>query len=98
MGAQSSTDINIEDDNQWTPLLLAAHERLWSMVECLVGWGSVLNVTDVNGDTPLHFVVSSTESSPVQSTHLKEVYVNRCMSARYIITTLFHCMYNMAMV
>ena len=77
---QNFTDINVEDDNQQTPLFLAASEGHWSVVECLVGWGSVLNAANVNGDTPLHSVVSSAKSSPVESTHLKEVYMNACVS------------------
>ena len=71
--AQNCVDINIETENHSTPLMLAADMGHWSVVERLVGLGAVLNATDDKGNTPLHLVVSSAKSFPVESTELKQV-------------------------
>ena len=72
--SQNSVDINAEStDTRATPLHLAAYQGHWNVLECLVGWGAMLNVMDKNGDTPLHFVIASTKELPVESTQLKKV-------------------------
>ena len=56
-----------------TPLHLAADRASWAVVECLVGWGALLNVTDVNGETPLHIVVYRKSPTVPDSVQLKMV-------------------------
>ena len=54
---QASVNINIQSlESKSTPLHMAIKSSRWSVVECLVGWGALLNVVDRDGNTPLHTV------------------------------------------
>ena len=56
-----------------TALHLAAEEGHWSVVECLVGWGATLSVTDARGNTPMHNVASNKKEAVPESPHLRKV-------------------------
>ena len=55
---QSACDVDAKNNKNRTALHLAAYECNPRIVEKLVGYGAVLNVKDVYGDTPLHDVLA----------------------------------------
>lgn len=66
-------DIDQETEHKATALHLAAFRGHWSTVECLVGWGALLNTADMNGDTPLSIVVREKNPSAVSTPQLQKV-------------------------
>ena len=56
-----------------TPLRYAAARASWAVMECLMGWGAQLDVTDVTGETALHTVVRKKSPVVPDSEQLKMV-------------------------
>ena len=70
---QASVNINIQlHKSKITPLHMAIHKSRWSVVECLVGWGALLNVVDSDGNTPLHILITLRSVDP-GSPQIKQV-------------------------
>ena len=67
----------MRESHKATPLHYAAIGASWAAVECLVGWGAQLNVTAVNGETPLHCVVEGKSPVVPDSVQLKMVSLYR---------------------
>ena len=52
---------------------MAIKKSHWSVVECLVGWGALLNLVDIGGNTPLHSVITSKSVISPESPQIKQV-------------------------
>lgn len=72
---QSNVDINVETAESATALHLAAERGHWSVVECLVGWGAAVNMSDARGNTPMHIVASNKRETIPESPHLRKVKI-----------------------
>ena len=71
---QASVNINIQfHKSKITPLHMAIHKSRWSVVECLVGWGALLNVVDCDGNTPLHILITSRSVKDPGSPQIEQV-------------------------
>ena len=71
---QASVNINIQShETKFTPLHLAISKSRWSIVECLVGWGALLNLVDHDGNTPLHKVITLRSVKDPGSPQIKQV-------------------------
>ena len=71
---QASVNINIQlHESKITPLHIATNKSRWSVVECLVGWGALLNVVDCDGNTPLHIVIALRSVKDPGSPQIKQV-------------------------
>ena len=71
---QASVNINIQSHrSKFTPLHWAISTSRWSVVECLVGWGALLNVVDCNGSTPLHILITLRSVKDPGSPQIKQV-------------------------
>ena len=58
--AQDSNDINIQDENGWTPLHIAAQYSTHEMVTALLNTGAAksINIQNILGDTPLNIATA----------------------------------------
>ena len=74
---QASVNINIQlHESKITPLHMAINKSHWSVVECLVGWGALLNVLNVvncDGNTPLHVLITLRSVKDPGSPQIKQV-------------------------
>ena len=71
---QASVNINIQfHEAKITPLHIATNKSRWSVVECLVGWGALLNVVDCEGNTPLHILITLRSVKDPGSPQIKQV-------------------------
>ena len=71
---QASVNINIQSqDAKFTALHFAICHSRWSVVECLVGWGALLNLVDRGGHTPLYTVISLRSVKDPGSPQIKQV-------------------------
>ena len=71
---QASVNINIQlHETKITPLHMAIDKSHWSVVECLVGWGALLNVVDCDGNTPLHILITLRSVKDPGSPQIKQV-------------------------
>lgn len=53
----AGANINVKDDNGWTPLHYATSSNRRAIVELLITKRALINAQSTSGDTPLHFAV-----------------------------------------
>jgi E3 ubiquitin-protein ligase mind-bomb len=54
---QNRAEVDVRNNRQQTPLLLAVSQGHWTLIELLVNAGAIVNVHDEDGDTCLHLAL-----------------------------------------
>ena len=77
---QETCEVDRKNFADQTPLHIASREGHIKSLECLVGYGADVEVTDLQGNTPLHFVLAKKNMKPLSdwTLHLNEVREQCC--------------------
>lgn len=67
--------MDIKNFADQSPLHVASREGYPRSIECLVGYGADVGVTDQQGNTPLHYILAKKNVKPLSdwTLHLNEV-------------------------
>lgn len=80
--------MNHQSAHNHTPMHLAAMQSQWSVIECLVGWGTALDLVEINGNTPLHMISAAKSTHITDSPQLKQV--GEVLIEDYVFVHLYH--------
>lgn len=72
----SGIDLEVKDERNWTPLMIAAANGKSTLTKLLIHSGARLTARDVNGFTPLHWAAFKGMANIVELLLSKEVDVN----------------------